>query len=65
MMRDYLEEYPPVLSVNDTARILGVTERTVRRLVNDGMIKCIRIGRLIKIPKDVLVSYLEEEVEGR
>ncbi len=63
MMKEYLEKYPPVLGVDDVANILGVTEKTVRRLVRDGNIKCIRIGRLIKIPKDVLIYYLE--IEGR
>ena len=58
-MDTYLKDYPPVLSVNDVAKILGVAPGTVRSLVKTGVISGIKVGRLIKIPKDKLISYLE------
>lgn len=60
-MEDYLKDYPPVLSVNDVAKILGVTPRTVRILVKTGAISSIKVGRLIKIPKYKLITYLEAD----
>lgn len=60
-MEKYLETYPPVLSVNDVAHILGVTNKTVRNLVKSGDIKSIKVGRLIRIPKDKLIIYLERK----
>ena len=58
-MEEYLRTYPPVLSVNDVAGILGVTPGTVRSLVKTGEIAGIKVGRLIKIPKYRLIQYLE------
>lgn len=58
-MDNYLKDYPPVLSVNDVAKILGVAPGTVRSLVKTGAISGIKVGRLIKIPKDRLINYLE------
>ena len=58
-MEKYLENYPPVLSVDDVAGILGITPKTVRNLIKNGEIAGIKVGRLIRIPKDRLVEYLE------
>ena len=57
-MNDYLSNYPPILGVNDVAEILGVTSRTVRKMVKDRQIGSLRIGKRIKIPKDKLIDYL-------
>lgn len=58
-MEKYLEEYPPVLSVNETAHILGISAKTVRQLIKTGDINGIRVGKLIKVPKNRLIDYLE------
>jgi excisionase family DNA binding protein len=58
-MNEFLESYPPVLSVNDVAKILGVTSKTVRNLVKARNIPSIKVGRLIRIPKDELISFIE------
>ena len=59
MMEKYLDTNPPFLSVDDVSKILCVTPRTIRRLIKAGDLDAIRIGRLIRIPKDKLVEYLE------
>ena len=59
MMEKYLDTKPPFLSVDDVSQILSVTPRTIRRLIKAGDLDAIRIGRLIRIPKDKLVEYLE------
>ena len=58
-MERYLENYPPVLSVDDVAQILGITPKTVRNLIKNGEIAGIKVGRLIRVPKDRLGEYLE------
>ncbi len=58
-MEKYLEEYPPVLSVNEVAHILGISAKTVRQLIKTGDINGIRVGKLIKVPKNRLIDYLE------
>ena len=58
-MEKYLDTKPPFLSVDDVSNILSVTPRTIRRLIKAGDLDAIRIGRLIRIPKDKLVEYLE------
>ncbi len=59
-MEEYLKSYPPVLRVEDVAEILGVTDKTVRNLVNNGDLGGIKVGRLIRIPKNKFVEYLED-----
>ena len=51
-MEKYLDTKPPFLSVDDVSKILCVTPRTIRRLIKAGDLDAIRIGRLIRIPKD-------------
>ena len=59
LMEKYLEGYPPVLSADEVATILGVTGKTVRHLIKAGNLEGIKVGRLIRIPKDRLIEYLE------
>lgn len=59
-MRKYLENYPLMLSVNEVAQILGVTDKTVRNLVKTKQLSGVKVGRLIRIPKDKIIDYLEQ-----
>lgn len=60
-MEKYLKNYAPVLSVDEVAEILSVTPRTVRQLTNNGTISSVKIGRIIRIPKDKLINFLENK----
>ncbi len=42
---------PAWLSVKDYARLLGVTERTVRRHIKDGRLEARRIGGAIRLKR--------------
>ena len=57
-MEKHLQNYPAVMSVGDVAEILGVTAATVRKLIEKKQLVGIRVGRLIRIPKDRLLDYL-------
>lgn len=57
-MDEYLATYPAVLSVDQVATILAVNSKTVRKLVSSKKLMGIKVGRLIRIPKDKLIDYL-------
>jgi len=51
------------LKVAEVAQLLGVGERTVRRLTHEGQIPHIRIGKLIKFTREGLEEYLRVSQE--
>ena len=57
-MNELLAKYPAVLDVATVAEILGVTPATVRRLLKANVIPSVKVGRLVRIPKDSLIGYL-------
>jgi excisionase family DNA binding protein len=48
-----------LLSVAETAGILGTAEYFVRGIVKDGEIPYVRIGRLVKIRSSALGAYID------
>ena len=44
--------------VKDVARILTVSTSCAYALIRSGQIKCIRIGRTYRIPKNFLADFL-------
>ena len=54
----FLKEYPDVLTTRDLQNILGVSSKTVLRLLHSGQIKSIKVGRNFRIPKIYLLHYL-------
>ncbi|MCR5740381.1 MAG: helix-turn-helix domain-containing protein [Lachnospiraceae bacterium] len=57
-MVDLLNEYPAVLRISEVAEILNINQATVRRHIRNNDIPSIKVGRLVRIPKDSLISYL-------
>lgn len=54
------ENLPLVLSVLELASILHIGRNTAYGLVNTGQIRCIRIGKNIRIPQSALLDYLNQ-----
>jgi len=54
-----LEKYPDVLTSDDVIEILNIGRNKVYEMLNNGTIKSIRIGRKHRIPKKILIEYLE------
>jgi excisionase family DNA binding protein len=48
----------PLLSVSATAERLGVSEKTVRRLISSGVLPALRIGAQLRIDPDELDQYV-------
>ena len=56
-----LEEYPDVLSINETMEILGISRNLLYNLIHTGAIPAMRIGKnLWRINKQSLIKYIED-----
>lgn len=51
--------YREAVSVETAARLLDCSEKTIRRLIIAGTLRAFRVGRLIRIRRDVLKAYSE------
>ena len=57
-----------LLTINDVAKILKVSQGTIRRMPNRGELKGVRVGRLWRIPQmeiDRFSRTKHEELEDR
>lgn len=52
------QDFPDVLSVAHLCEILGISRKLAYRLLKDGSIEHLRIGRSYRIPKTFLLRYL-------
>lgn len=64
-MEELLKAYPAVLSISEVAEILNITPATVRRHIKNNDLPHIKVGRLVRIPKDSLISYLHGKQVGK
>lgn len=55
-----LENLPLVLSVPELAAVLQIGRNAAYNLVKSGEIRCVRIGRNIRIPQSALLNYLNQ-----
>ncbi|MEG2678551.1 MAG: excisionase family DNA-binding protein [Oscillospiraceae bacterium] len=53
-----LKKYPDVMSVTQLAEVLSVSTKTCYKLVADGKIEVIQVGRAYRIPKTKVFKYL-------
>ena len=59
--RTILTEYPEVLTVQQTAKILGCDDHTIYKLIDYGAFPAVRPGKAYCISKYGLIQYLLEE----
>ena len=48
-------------SVREVAGQLGVHPETIRRLIHDGRLDAVRIGRVLRVHKDAVDSFLARQ----
>ena len=53
-----LKEYPDILSVDQVSEVLGVSTKTCYKILRNGDICCLKVGRTYRVPKAHLFSYL-------
>lgn len=51
-------DLPLVLSVSELAKVLGIGRNAAYSLVNSGQIRCVHIGKNIRIPQSALMDFL-------
>jgi excisionase family DNA binding protein len=47
------------MTVNDVATLLGVSPKTVRRLIERGELRVVRIGRSVRLRKKDVLQIIE------
>lgn len=50
-----------LLKVDEAARRLTVSPRTLWQLTQDGKIRCVRINRLVRYDLQDLLAYIEQQ----
>ena len=56
--RQMLASYPDVLDAEQMCRALGISTKTGYRLLKEGAIKGIKVGRAYRVPKIRVIEYL-------
>ncbi len=54
-----LKDYPDLMDINQMSKALGVSTKTGYKLLRDGKITAIKIGRTYRISKLHLLTYLK------
>ncbi len=57
--RVMLRDYPDVLNIEQMSKLLGVSTKTGYKLLQDGKIACMKVGRSYRIPKIHVLTYLK------
>jgi excisionase family DNA binding protein len=52
------KEYPDILDVGQMSQLLRVSKKTAYKLLQQGKIDCLKVGREYKIPKANIIQYL-------
>lgn len=54
-----LKDYPDVMDIGQMCEVLGISTKTGYKLLKDGEIAYLKIGRAYRIPKAHLLRYLK------
>ncbi len=54
-----LKDYPDILTVEEMSSALGVSSKTGYKLIKDGKIQNMKVGRAYRIPKVHLLCFLK------
>ncbi len=53
------DDIPIVSTASQAADVLGCSERMVRTLIANGQLEHVKLGRLVRVPRHMLVDFLE------
>jgi excisionase family DNA binding protein len=59
LYRIVFKEYPDVMDVKQVSKLLGVSTKTVYKLIKDGSLSSLKIGREFRVPKVMLMKYMK------
>ena len=57
--KNVFKEYPDVLDAKQVSTLLGVSTKVVYRLLRDGSIVSLKIGREFRVPKVNVMKYIK------
>lgn len=57
--RDVTKTNEEWLGTQDAAAVLGITPRTLYRLINEGAVAAYKLGRVLRLKREDLDAYLE------
>lgn len=57
--RIVFKEYPDVLDVKQVSELLGISTKTVYKLIRDGSLSALKVGREFRVPKVVIMKYMK------
>ena len=52
------KEYPDVLNAKQVSQLLGVSTKTVYRLLHEGTLDCLKVGREYRVSKINVMRYV-------
>ena len=55
------DDLPLTLRVEELMPILGIGRNTAYALVRSGQIRSIRVGRQLRVPKDAILDFLNQQ----
>ena len=55
------EHIPDVLTIPELQKVLRVGRSTAYRLIKTSELRCIRIGRSIRIPREYVLEFIEAQ----
>lgn len=58
LYRSVFKEYPDVMDVRQASALLGVSTKTVYKLIDAGALSSLKVGREFRIPKLNIMRYL-------
>ena len=56
--RTLLKDYPDIMGIEEMSAALGVSPKTAYKLLREGKITAIKVGRAYRIPKIHVLAYL-------
>lgn len=59
MYQSILKEFPDILTIDEMSMALGVSRKTCYKLINEGKVPHLKVGRSYRIPKLHLLAYLK------
>ena len=54
-----LKNYPDILNISDMCAILNISEKTAYKLLKEGKITSMKVGRTYRIPKVHILAYMK------
>lgn len=57
------DEIKTVLTIRDLCSVLQIGRNTAYDLVNSGQIRCVRVKNRIRIPKQFLIEFIQQNSE--